>query len=54
MLKKKNMLVLSHIWLFVTVWTVAHLALLSMAYSSFPDENTGMGFHALLQGIFLI
>ena len=39
----------SHIWLFVTPWTVAHQAPLSI---DFPDKNTGVGCHALLQGIF--
>ena len=40
----------SHIQLFATLWTVAHQALLSMDSSG---RNTGVGFHALLQGIFL-
>ena len=35
---------------FVTPWTIVHLALLSMA---FPGKNTGMGWHFLLQWIFL-
>ena len=39
-----------HVWLFVTSWTVAHQAPLSMGNS--PGKNTGVGFHALLQGIF--
>ena len=37
------------IWLFVTPWTVAHQAPLSMG---FPGKNTRVGFYALLQGIF--
>ena len=43
---------LSHfscVWLFVTLWTIAHQAPLSM---DSPGKNTGVGFHALLQGIF--
>ena len=36
---------LSLVWLFVTTWTVAHQAP--------PGKNTGVGCHALLQGIFL-
>ena len=40
----------SHIQLFATLWTVAHQALLSMDSSG---RNTGVGFHALLQQIFL-
>ena len=39
----------SHARLFVTPWTVAHLAPLSMGFSG---KNTGMGCHFLLQGIF--
>ena len=42
--------VLSHVWLFVTLWTVAHQAPLSMGIS--PGKNTGVVCHALLQGIF--
>ena len=41
---------LSFVRLFVTPWTVAHQAPLSMG---FPAKNTGMGCHFLLQGIFL-
>ena len=41
---------LNCVWLFETTWTVAHQAPLSMGFSS---KNTGMGCHALLQGIFL-
>ena len=43
---------LSHfccVWLFAIQWTVAHQAPLSMG---FPSKNTGVGCHALLQGIF--
>ena len=36
--------------LFVTPWTVAHQAPLSM---DSPGKNTGVGSHLLLQGIFL-
>ena len=39
----------SHVQLFVTLWTVAHQAPLSM---DSPGKNTGVGYHALLQGIF--
>ena len=39
----------SHIQLFVTPWAVAHQAPLSMGFSG---KNTGVGCHALLQGIF--
>jgi len=39
----------SHVRLFATVWIVAHQAPLSMGFSS---KNTGVGCHALLQGIF--
>ena len=40
----------SHVWLFVTLWTTAHQAPLSMG---FLRKNTGVGCHALLQGISL-
>ena len=40
---------LSHDWLFAILWTVAHQAPLSMGFSR---KNTGVGCHALLQGIF--
>ena len=40
---------LSPVWLFVTPWTVAHQVPLSM---DFPGENTAMGCHFLLEGIF--
>ena len=39
----------NHVQLYVTLWMVAHQALLSMGFSS---KNTGVGFHSLLQGIF--
>ena len=35
------------VWFFVTPWTAAHQAPLSMG---FPGKNTGMGCHFLLQG----
>ena len=40
----------SHVWLFVTLWTIAHLAPLSMGFSR--QENWS-GLHALFQRIFL-
>ena len=40
---------LSHVWLFVTPWTVAHHA---PCRWDFPGKNTGMGCHFLLQEIF--
>ena len=43
------MCVFSHVWLFMTPWTVACQAPLSM---NFPGRNTGVGCHLLLQGIF--
>ena len=39
----------SHVWLFVTPWTIAHQAPLSMGFSS---KNPGVHNHFLLQGIF--
>ena len=39
----------SPVWLFVILWTVALQAPLSMGLSR---QNTGVGFHYLLQGIF--
>ena len=46
---------LSCVWIFLTPWTVAHQAPLSMGdsvqYS--PSKNTGVGCNFLLQGIFL-
>ena len=41
--------VLSHAWLFVTPWTVAHQTLCLWGFSS---KNIGVGCHAFLQGIF--
>ena len=40
---------LSCVWLFATLWTIAHQAPLSMEHS---HQNTGVGCHSLLQGIF--
>ena len=40
----------SHVWLLKTLWTIARQAPLSM---DSPGNNTGVGCHALLQGIFL-
>ena len=40
---------LSHVRLFVTLWTVARQALYLL---DFPGKNTGVGYHFLLQGIF--
>ena len=37
----------SHVWLFVTLWIVAHQAPLS---KKFPSKNTGVGCHVLHQG----
>ena len=42
--------VLSHVWLFGTLWTVAHKVLCPL---NFSVKNTGVGCHFLLQGIFL-
>ena len=39
----------SHVRLCIAPWTVAHKARLSMGFSG---QNTGVGCHALLQGIF--
>ena len=42
------------IQLFATLWMVAHQAPLSMGFAENPmDKNTGVGYHAHLQGIFL-
>ena len=38
------------VWIFVTLWTIAHQAPLSMGFS---NNNTGLSCHALLQRIFL-
>ena len=40
----------SHVWLFATLWTVAHQAPLSMGFSR---QEYWVGYHFLLQGIFL-
>ena len=40
----------SHVWLFVTIWTIACQTPLSM---DSLGKNTGVGCHFLLQGIFL-
>ena len=40
---------LSHVQLFETPWTISHQAPLSM---QFPNKNTGVGCHFLLQGNF--
>ena len=45
-LRDLTMLSHCHVWLFATPWTVAHQAPLSLG------KNTGVGCHALLQGIF--
>ena len=42
----------SHVQLFAVSWTVACQAPLSMGWDS-PGNNTGVGYQALLQGIFL-
>ena len=39
----------SHVQLFATLWTVTRQAPLAMGFSS---KNTGVDYHALLQGIF--
>ena len=39
---------LSQVWLFATLWTVAHQAPLSMEFSR---QNTGVGCYSLFQGI---
>ena len=41
----------SHVRSFATLWTVAQQAPQSMGFSG---KNTGMGYHALLQEIFLV
>ena len=43
----------SRVQLFLTPWTVAHHAPLSMGFSTQVRKRTGVGCHALLQGIFL-
>ena len=42
--------VLSHVWVFTTLWTVAQQAPLSMGFSR---QEHWVGSHALLQGVFL-
>ena len=42
-------LVLNHVWLFATPWTIALQAPLSMGDS--PSKNTGVSCHALFQGL---
>ena len=39
----------SHVWLFVTLWILAHRPFCSR---DSPGKNTGVGCHSLLQGIF--
>ena len=46
---RRHVNMLCHIQLFVTLWTVAHQAPRSIEC---PGRNTGVGCHALLQGIF--
>ena len=41
----------SHVWLFATPWTGRLLG--SSIHGIFPGKNTGVGCHALLQGIIL-
>ena len=48
--KKEKCQLLSLVPLFVTPWTTAHQAPLSMGS---PGKNTGVGSHSLFQGIFL-
>ena len=45
---KVKVKLLSHVWLFAIPWTVA-----CQAPWDFPGKNTGVGWHFLLQGIFL-
>ena len=40
----------SHVWLYVTPWTIAHRLLCPWGSSG---KNTGVGYHAVLQEIFL-
>ena len=42
----------SHIQLFVALWTVAYQPTRLLCPWDFPGKNTGVGCHALLQGIF--
>ena len=41
----------SHVQFFVTLWTVAHPG--SSVHGDSLGKNTGVAYHALLQGIFL-
>ena len=41
----------SYVRLFATLWTVAHQA--PLVHGDSPGKNTGVGCHALLQGVFL-
>ena len=43
-------LLLSHVQLFATLWTIAHQAPLSKGHP--PGKNAGVGCHFLVQGIF--
>ena len=43
---------LSCVWLFATLWTIAWQGLQSIEFSK--SKNTGVGYHFLPQGIFLI
>ena len=45
----KDMCLVDQLCLFATPWTVAHQAFLS---GDSPAKNTGVGYHALRQGIF--
>ena len=47
---KKVKVLLSHVQLLVTLWAIARRLLCPW---DFPGKNTGVGCHALLQGIFL-
>ena len=47
--KRKKVKSLSHVWLFVTTWTIAYQVPLSW---DFPGKSTGVGCHFLFQGIF--
>ena len=50
LLKVKLKVLVSHVRLFATPWTVAHQALCPW---NPPGKNPGVGCHDLLQGIFL-
>ena len=52
--KKVKVKSLSHVQLFATPWTVAYQASTRRLHPwDFPGKNTGVGYHFLLQGIFL-